>query len=79
MQVVAIAGALFTLSFITNPVRADPSSSATIDFVRDVQPIFASTCYRCHGPDTQKANLRLDVREIALKGGDDAPVIRPGP
>ncbi len=52
--------------------------ASTVDFVRDVQPIFASECYHCHGPQTQKASFRLDVREIAVKGGDDGPAIVPG-
>ncbi len=34
---------------------------------RDVRPILADTCFRCHGPGVQKAGLRLDTREIALK------------
>lgn len=40
-----------------------------ISFNRDVRPIFADTCFRCHGPDqnARKAGLRLDLREEALK------------
>jgi cytochrome c553 len=52
--------------------------SRPIDFVRDVQPIFAGSCYGCHGTQKQKAGLRLDVKGVALQGGDDGPVIVPG-
>ena len=49
------------------------------DFVRDIRPIFESRCYSCHGTEKQKGGLRLDVKEAALKGGDDhAPNIVPG-
>jgi mono/diheme cytochrome c family protein len=49
------------------------------DFTRDVRPIIARHCLKCHGPDDQarKGKLRLDVREMALakvKSGDFAIV-----
>lgn len=42
---------------------------AKTDFLRDVQPIFQAHCYKCHGPDKQKGQLRLDVRQSAMQGG----------
>ena len=37
----------------------------TIDFNRDVRPIFAGSCLECHGPDpnARQAELRLDLAE----------------
>jgi mono/diheme cytochrome c family protein len=43
-----------------------------------IRPLLVARCGDCHGPDTQEANLRLDVRHRALKGGDFGPVILPG-
>ena len=40
------------------------------DFVSDIQPIFQQHCYSCHGSESQESGYRLDVREIALRGGD---------
>jgi len=37
-------------------------SAGDVDFARDIQPIFAESCYSCHGPKVQMAGLRLDVR-----------------
>jgi mono/diheme cytochrome c family protein len=55
------------------------TASSAVDFARDIQPIFTVNCFKCHGPEKQKGGLRLDVKEAALRGGDNyAPVIRPG-
>ncbi len=55
-----------------------PPAARTIDFVKDVQPIFAAACLKCHGPTLQEGEYRLDVREIALtKGASYAPNIIP--
>lgn len=45
------------------------TTEASVDFSRDVRPILATKCYACHGPDADKreADLRLDVREEAVK------------
>ena len=39
-----------------------------IDFARQVQPILAQNCFRCHGPDDgkRKADMRLDRRTDAF-------------
>ncbi len=52
----------------------------TVDFGRDVLPVLANRCYRCHGPDPgpRQAGLRLDVRENAVAERKGRVVIRPG-
>jgi hypothetical protein len=50
-------------------------------FNRDIRPILSKTCFACHGPDAAavKGELRLDLRERALKGGESGkPAIVPG-
>lgn len=51
-----------------------------IEFTTQIQPILSENCYACHGPDeaTVEGGLRLDVRELALKGGDSGKAIVPG-
>lgn len=41
-----------------------------ISFNRDIRPILSENCFACHGPDSgsRKGELRLDLREAALKG-----------
>ena len=46
------------------------SAYSAPDFARDVRPILERSCFGCHGPDKQKSGYRLDVRDVALKGGE---------
>jgi hypothetical protein len=61
--------------FLCLLVAAAPSSAAKLGFNRDVRPILAEKCFACHGPDrnSRQANLRLDVREIAVERGAIVP------
>jgi cytochrome c553 len=40
-------------------------AAGSIDFSRDIQPMFAKRCVACHGPATQEAGLRLDQEASA--------------
>src|SRR5262249_60665980 len=46
-------------------------AGAGVDFQRDVRPILAEHCAKCHGMDaaTRKSRLRLDQRATAMAGG----------
>ncbi len=54
------------------------TSSRTIDFVKQVQPILNAHCIRCHGPAIQMGQLRLDSRQLAAQGGLSGKAIVPG-
>lgn len=53
-------------------VCADSRASDTIEFNRDVRPILAQYCFKCHGADenSREAKLRLDVGELATGVGE---------
>lgn len=55
-----------------------PPAARQIDFVKDVQPIFAESCYGCHGPKKQELGLRLDHKATALRKGEHGQLIAPG-
>jgi mono/diheme cytochrome c family protein len=60
--------------------RLPAVASQTVDFTRDIAPIFSGHCYSCHGPKRQESSLRLDEKTGALQGGDTygAAIIVPG-
>ncbi|HVX64661.1 MAG TPA: DUF1549 domain-containing protein, partial [Pirellulales bacterium] len=75
--VATVAASLVLIAcFAFNVVAAEPSGEGRIEFNRDVRPILSDNCFYCHGPDKsqRQADLRLDVREEAVK----ARAISPG-
>src|SRR5215471_16227526 len=62
-------GTLLALAAVFGPTFAVRAED--VDFSRDVRPILARHCFKCHGPDdkARKAKLRLDVRETAIREG----------
>jgi hypothetical protein len=49
-----------------------------VDFARDVQPILKAHCLQCHGGEQKQGGLRLDSRELTVKGGANGASILPG-
>jgi len=61
---------------VSSLVSLKPTSFAlgadgAVDFTKHIQPLLAKKCVSCHGPEKQKAGLRLDRKSAAFKGGDD--------
>jgi hypothetical protein len=64
--------ALISLASLTLPL------AAAVDFSKQVLPVLQRACFECHGPEVQKADLRLDSKALAFTTGEHAPVITPG-
>jgi hypothetical protein len=47
------------------------------EYSRDVKPLLAKNCTSCHGPDKQRASMRLDSAAAIRKGSNSGPVIVP--
>lgn len=54
------------------------NSTFAADFSRDVLPILAHHCRKCHGSDKAEGGLRLHNRDAAMRGGDSGTVVTPG-
>ncbi len=55
------------LAIASNETRAE--TPPTVDFARDVRPILADFCIRCHGPDAKQrqAGVQFDSRDEATR------------
>jgi hypothetical protein len=70
--------AALALTWTSLHAQKPATASSIIDFVRDIQPILRTHCYECHGAAKQKHGLRLDLRAVAMKGGETGPAVVPG-
>lgn len=55
-----------------------PSTKTGLSYEKDIQPLFEKSCFKCHGPEKQKAKLRVDSLAAALKGGESGEMIKKG-
>jgi len=60
----------FSICIVLAPSLAFASGDA-ISYARQILPVLSENCFFCHGPDkdNRKADLRLDIREDAIKAG----------
>ena len=58
------------LCFLASLVASVSAAASPVDYARTIRPLLEEHCYGCHGPEKHKSGYRLDVREIALRGGD---------
>src|SRR5580765_911006 len=59
LKLVGMFAAMFTASAAPAP-----------DFSREVRPLLEQHCFKCHGPEKQKGELRLDTKEGAFTTGE---------
>jgi mono/diheme cytochrome c family protein len=66
-----LTASLILVGVIVAPVRvADQPTTEDVQFFETrIRPILAEKCLKCHGPDKQKGDLRLDSAEAVAKGG----------
>jgi len=79
-QLLALAAASLTISAADPDLSKlpPPSPKTGLTYVKDIRPLLEASCFNCHGEKRQKAELRLDSLEAALKGSENGKVIKPG-
>jgi len=74
----AAAVALLLPFLAAAPLRGQEAAEGLEHFEKKIRPILHAQCLQCHGPEKQKAGLRVDSRRALLKGGDTGPAVVPG-
>ncbi len=68
-----------SLATVLQAADAIPADDPRVKFFEEkVRPILVEHCQQCHGTKKQQADLRLDSRDGALKGGEHGPALIPG-
>ncbi len=62
-----------------NVVAKLKGTAAQIEFFeKKVRPVFVEHCQKCHGPEKQEGEFRIDSRSAILQGGDTGPAVNLG-
>ena len=79
-SLIALGLALLMISSLPgiDPEQLPAPTPRLVDFTKDILPILRKHCIGCHGAEKQKSSLRLDVKELALQGGEMGKDILPG-
>lgn len=59
-------------------LQVSQADATSIDFVRDIQPIFREHCYECHSGTTEEGGLNLGIKARVIQNGDKQGVIVAG-
>jgi hypothetical protein len=54
------------------------TSARAVDFDADIRPLLQERCVECHSETKNKADLRLDAKVHAFRGGESGPAIVAG-
>jgi mono/diheme cytochrome c family protein len=76
--VLAIAFLLGGVVSLRAGEKKEPTPEQLKFFEEKVRPVLAQNCFKCHGEEKQKGDLRLDLFESVLEGGESGPAIVPG-
>jgi hypothetical protein len=74
--------ATLVCSFAIQLTRADDelpvAADREVDFAKNVFPLLSQRCFKCHGPEKQEGELRLDAKAIVVRGGISGELFEPG-
>src|SRR5215210_6316584 len=53
--------------------KLPPPVARTVDFEKEIKPLFEAACIKCHAKGKEKGGFSLETRGAFLKGGDTEP------
>ena len=56
----------------------EPTTSSSVDFVREILPILRENCFECHAGTTEEGGLNLGIKSKAVAGGESGTAFVPG-
>ncbi len=73
-----LVGSMMPLTFAA-PELPPAAPQTGVTYEKDIRAIFQESCFRCHGAERVRGDVRLDSLEAALKSGEHGErVILPG-
>ena len=80
LLVIAIAALSAGLAPAAKPAAAElpPVADHKVDFHKEVAPILANSCVRCHANAKHQGGFSIEDRSAVLKGSDSGAVVVPG-
>ena len=75
-RIIGVSIVIFCLANLS--FAEEVTSTQAKYFENKIRPLLVENCFKCHGAEKQKGELRLDSREGLLTGGESGPAIVPG-
>ncbi len=66
---VSLSASAVAADFKVDASKIPEASKKTVDFVKDIQPLFEASCVKCHGGEKPKHGYSMETREATVKGG----------
>ncbi|MFT5525880.1 MAG: hypothetical protein ACI9HK_003850, partial [Pirellulaceae bacterium] len=75
----AILFCIAVVSSVSPSVAEDEADRVGHDFFENkIRPVLIKRCFKCHAGEKHKGELRLDGRDLLLRGGQSGRVVLPG-
>jgi len=72
----AVALAFTVQAELGDASKLPPAAKQTVDYDKDIKPIFEKSCVKCHSGEKPKGKYSMETKEKVIKGGKgDAAIV----
>src|SRR5262245_8729802 len=68
----------WTCALVADEPSLPAAAGRKVDFHREIVPILANSCAKCHAADKRKGGFSINTRESVLAGGESGPAVVSG-